>query len=53
MEDKVSEITKRYKQDLRIAKEVGDRSQEGIACHNLGNIHYKYGDLKQAMEFHK
>ena len=42
-----------HKQDLSIAKEVGDRAGEGGAYGNLGNACRGLGDFKQALEYHK
>ncbi|XP_068673690.1 tetratricopeptide repeat protein 28-like [Montipora foliosa] len=36
-----------------MAKEVGDRAQEGSAYGNLGNAYLSLGNLKQAIDYHK
>ncbi|XP_068675430.1 tetratricopeptide repeat protein 28-like [Montipora foliosa] len=42
-----------YEQDLRIAKEVGDRAAEGDANGNLGNAYYSLGNFKRAIEYYE
>ncbi len=44
---------KYYEPQLRTAKEVGDRSEEGRALSNLGNVFYCLGDFEKAREYHK
>ena len=36
-----------------IAKEVGNRSQEGVACGNLGKCYYNLGDFQKSLEYHE
>ena len=42
-----------HKQNLSIAKELGDRADEGRAYNNLGMAYHKLGDFNQAIEYHK
>ena len=42
-----------HKQHLSIAKDLGDRAEEGRAYSNLGMGYYDLGDYKQAIEYHK
>ena len=37
---------------LAIAKEVGDRAEEGMAYGNLGNAYRSQGDFSKAIEYH-
>ena len=39
-----------YEKDLSIAKEVGDRAEEGRANGNLGNAYRRLGNFKRAIE---
>ena len=41
-----------YQQHLTIAKELGDRAEEGGAYCNLGNAYQSLGDFKQAIKYH-
>ena len=52
LQGKISEMTEQYQKRFKSAKEVGDRFREGGACHNLGIIYLRFGDLKQAMDCH-
>ena len=40
-----------YERQLKIAKELGDRSGEGMAYSNLGNVHHSLRDLKNAIDY--
>jgi len=42
-----------YKQALFIAREVGDRAEEGVNFCNLGTAYYALGQWEQAVESHK
>ena len=42
-----------YKNDLSVAKEVGDRQEEGRAYVNLGNTYYSLGNFLKAEEYHE
>ena len=48
MVDRKLEVVEQRVQELSIAKIVGDREGEGIACFNLGNAYYNLADFKQA-----
>jgi hypothetical protein len=41
-----------HAQDLAIAKEVGDRAVEGMACANLGSAHQSQGNFSKAIKYH-
>ena len=41
------------KNDLKIAKEIGDRAGEGRAYGNLGNAYQSLGDYRKAIEHHE
>ena len=38
---------------LEIARELGDRWNEGAAYGNLGNAYQSLGDFKRAIDYHK
>ena len=38
---------------LKIAKEIGDRAEEGRAYGNLGNAYQSLGDYRKAIEYHE
>ena len=42
-----------HERHLKIARELGDRSGEGAAYANLGNAHYRMGDLETAKGYHE
>ena len=42
-----------YERDLKIAKELGDRSGEGNAYGNLGNAYHSLGDFKKAVDYYE
>ena len=42
-----------YECHLVIAKELGDRSGEGVAFRNLGNTQCQLGDFKAAKDYHE
>uniref|UniRef100_A0A1A9WT79 G-protein-signaling modulator 2 n=1 Tax=Glossina brevipalpis TaxID=37001 RepID=A0A1A9WT79_9MUSC len=42
-----------YKQNLKLMRELGDRSAQGRACGNLGNTYYLLGDFQAAIEHHQ
>ena len=42
-----------HERDLNIAKEVGDRSEEGFAYGSLGNAYHSLGDFKKAIDYHE
>ena len=42
-----------HEQHLKIAKEVGDRSEEGIGYGNLGNSYHRLEDFKKAVDYHE
>ena len=42
-----------HKRQLQIAKELGERSGEGVAYGNLGNAHQSLGDFKIAVDYHE
>ncbi|KAL9954591.1 hypothetical protein ACROYT_G042153 [Oculina patagonica] len=42
-----------HKQDLSIAKELGDRTGERLAYSNLGNAYNSLGDFKRAVDCHE
>ena len=44
---------KYLKQQLIIAKQVGDREQEGNANGNLGNAYHSLGNFKRAIQYHE
>ena len=52
MADRRSQATEDHKQELTIAKELGDRAGEGIAYCNLGIAYHRRGNFKQAIEYH-
>ena len=52
MVDRQSQAIKYNKQEITIAKELGDRSGEGTAYSNLGNTYRNLGNFKQAIENH-
>ena len=41
-----------YNKSLDIAKEQGDKAQEGLAYSNLGDAFQRLGDFKQAVNYH-
>ena len=43
----------RYKGDLKISREVGDRARERRAYCNLGNAYHSLGHFKRAIEYHE
>ena len=47
-----SKALEHHKEDLAIAKEVGDRAGEGKAYANLGNAYESQGDYAKAIEHH-
>ena len=42
-----------HKRSLKIANELGNRSGEGTAYGNLGNVHHRKGDLSSAIPCHE
>ena len=42
-----------HKRHLKIAKESGDRSDEGKVCGDLGNTYHLLGDFKTAKTYHE
>ena len=40
------------RQQATIAKEVGNRAGEGVACANLGNAYRSQGDYAKAIDYH-
>jgi tetratricopeptide (TPR) repeat protein len=36
-----------------LTRELNDRSGEGRACGNLGNVHYLLGDFDEAIAYHE
>ena len=42
-----------HQQQLCIAKEIGDKTGEGVAYRDLGNAYYDHCDFKQALENHE
>ena len=52
MVDRQSQAIKYHKQEITVAKELGNRSGEGIAYSNLGNTYRNLGNFKQAIENH-
>ena len=38
-------------QQLKVAKELGDRSREGKAYGNLGNVYRNLGEFKTAIDY--
>jgi len=42
-----------YEANMDLTKELGDRSAEGRACGNLGNVHYLMGNFEEAIKFHE
>lgn len=38
---------------MELTKELGDRSAEGRACGNLGNVHYLMGNFEEAIKYHE
>ena len=45
-----NKATEYHKQDLSIAKELGDRAREGLAQKILGSAYHALGDFNQALE---
>ena len=41
-----------YERRLKIAQEVGDRANKGVAYGNLGNAYHMLGDFKEAIKYH-
>ena len=43
-----------HEHDLKIFKEIefGDKSGEGMAYCNLGNVHYRLGNFSNALDYH-
>ena len=50
---KLDQAIEYHKQDLSIAKEVGDRAREGETYSNLGNAYQGLGKFNQAIEYHE
>ena len=44
---------KYHQQDLKIAKEVGDKAGEGRSYGNLGNAYQGLGQFKTAIQYHQ
>ena len=42
-----------HQQSLSIAKEIGDKGSEDVACTNLGTAYYFLDDYKKAIEFNQ
>jgi tetratricopeptide (TPR) repeat protein len=42
-----------FKKALVLARETGDRREEGAALSNLGNAHTALGDVRQAINYHE
>ena len=42
-----------HERDLKISKELGDRTREGRAYCNLGNAYHSLGDFQKAIEYHE
>lgn len=53
MVERNSEVLECLKQDLSIAKNVGDRAGEGLAYYNLGNTYCRLGDFNTAKEYYE
>ena len=50
---KKKQLSEYYQLHIRIAKEVGDKSEEGSAHSNLGATYRKLSDFKKALECHQ
>ena len=53
MAESKSDVIKPYEESLSIAKEVGDRAEEGRAYGKLGLAYRRLSDFNQAIECHK
>ncbi len=42
-----------YEQAMCIAKETGDRHQEGVIAGNIGSAYGKFGDIQNALKFYE
>jgi len=47
-----SESLEHHKEHLTMAKELGDRAEEGEAYGNLGNTYESQGDFSKAIKYH-
>ena len=52
MVDRRSKTIEYHKQEIAIAKELGNRVKEAIAYSNLGNTYHRFGNFKKALEYH-
>uniref|UniRef100_A0A1B0A3S1 G-protein-signaling modulator 2 n=1 Tax=Glossina pallidipes TaxID=7398 RepID=A0A1B0A3S1_GLOPL len=53
VKEALSKAVEYYKQNLKLMRELGDRSAQGRACGNLGNTYYLLGDFQAAIEHHQ
>ncbi|XP_004533629.1 G-protein-signaling modulator 2 [Ceratitis capitata] len=49
----LSKAVEFYQENLKLMKELGDRSAQGRACGNLGNTYYLLGNFQAAIEHHQ
>lgn len=38
---------------MELTQELSDRTAEGRACGNLGNVHYLMGNFEEAIKYHE
>nr|XP_014093215.2 G-protein-signaling modulator 2 [Bactrocera oleae] len=49
----LSKAVEFYQENLKLMRELGDRSAQGRACGNLGNTYYLLGNFQAAIEHHQ
>jgi G-protein signaling modulator 2 len=53
VKDSLQKAVDYYQQNLKLMREINDRSAQGRSCGNLGNTYYLLGDFQAAIEYHQ